>query len=253
MAPTVTFDTLFQGFPGWSPTHGRLAWPSLALIKAGGKNVLFDTGHYGVHKLLLEKLAERGLSPSDIDVLVLSHSHWDHSLGFPLFPRAEVVIGERELEWALKANPAENTTVPLYVMEHIADCPRLKTLKGDTELLPGVTMIDTPGHTPGHMSMVMETAEGCVVMAQDAVKNRAEFLARRADQTLDAAATAASIERVASIANIVIPGHDRAFRVEGDRVTYTEDLRAEILAKISTSMEESAVFTICLKQATAQG
>jgi N-acyl homoserine lactone hydrolase len=243
----VSYELLFQGFPGWSPTHGRLAWPSLPLIKAGGKNILFDTGHYGVHKLLLQKLADRGLNPSDIDLLVISHGHWDHSLGFPLFPRAEVVIGERELEWALKVNPAENTTVPLYVMEHIADCPRLRTLKGDTELMPGITMIDTPGHTPGHMSMVLETAEGCVVLAQDAVKNRAEFLARQADQTLDAAATSASIERVAAVANVVIPGHDRAFRVEQGRVTYTEELRVEILARISASMDEEAVFTICLK------
>lgn len=243
----VAYEVLFQGFPGWSPTHGRLAWPSLALIRADGRNILFDTGHYGVHKMLLQRLADRGLAPSDIDILVLSHSHWDHSLGFPLFPRAEVVISRHELEWSVKVNPLEHPSVPVFLMERIAECERLRVLDGDSVLVPGVMMIDTPGHTPGHMSMILETGDGKVVMAQDGVKNRAEFIARRADQTMDARVSSASMERVASIADIVIPGHDRAFKVDGERAVYTEELRAEILAKVSPNMEESTVFSITLR------
>ena len=243
--PTV--DLLFQGFPGWSPTHGRLGWPSVALIRADGTNLLLDTGHMGMHRLLLGRLAEMGVPAESIDLLVLSHSHWDHSLGTPLFPGAQIVIGETELRWAVGLRPAENPSVPVYLMQHLADHPRLRTVRGDTDLLPGVAAIDPPGHTPGHISLVVATEEGRVVLAQDAVKNRGEFLARRADQTMDPAASSASIERIATLANTVIPGHDRAFRVAGNRAVYQGELRAEILAKTSPYAEEETLFTITLR------
>ncbi|MHB0871553.1 MAG: hypothetical protein ACYC66_16615 [Chloroflexota bacterium] len=88
-----------------------------------------------------------------------------------------------------KLQPGESLAVPTHLMQHLADHPRLRTLEGNTELLPGVAMIDTPGHTPGHMSMVVTTEQGKVVLAQD----------------------------------------------------------AEILAKVSPSMEEEALFTITLR------
>lgn len=243
--PTV--DLLFQGFPGWSPTHGRLGWPSVALIRADGLSLLLDTGHMGMHGLLLQRLAEMGVLPEGIDLLVLSHSHWDHTLGAPLFPRAQIVIGESELRWAIGLQPKENPSVPVYLMQHLAEHPRLRTVQGDAELLPGVTAIDTPGHTPGHISLMVATGERRVVLAQDAVKNRGEFLSRRADQTMDAVASTASIERVAALADVVVPGHDRAFQIAGDRAVYQGELRAEILAKTSPYTEEETVFTITLR------
>ncbi len=243
----ASIDLLFQGFPGWSPDFGRLGWPSISLIRAGDRNVLFDTGHPGMHRLLLRRLADRGLSPDDVHMVVMSHSHWDHTLGLPLFPRAELVIGQVELEWALKVAPAEEPSVPGYLVQYLADQPRLTALRGDTELLPGVRMIDTPGHTPGHMSMLVETEEGTVAIAQDAVKNRAEFLARSADQTMDAAASAASIERIAAVARVVIPGHDRAFRLENGRPQYLAELKMEILIKSSPSMGEETVLAVTLR------
>lgn len=242
----ATVELLFEGFPGWSPTHGRIGWGSIALVRAGGTNLLFDTGHPGMHRLMLSRLAARKLSPADIQMVVLSHSHWDHSLGFPLFPEAEVVIGARELEWALRQAPAENPSVPGYLMRQLADHPRLRALAGDTELLPGVTMIDTPGHTPGHMSMLVSAADGRTAIAQDAIKNRAELLARTAEQTLDAAASRRSMERIASVAEIVVPGHDRAFRLEGSQARYLGPLKIDIVAKTSPDLAEQTVFSISL-------
>jgi N-acyl homoserine lactone hydrolase len=243
----ASVDILMQGFPGWSPTHGRLAWPSLCLIRSEGKNVLFDTGHLGAHPILLERLAERGVGRAAVDMLLISHSHWDHSVGYPLFPNAEVVIGRRELEWALSVAPGENLSIPPFLMQHLAEDPRLRTVEDNTEVLSGVTMIDTPGHTPGHMSVVVSTAEGTMVLAQDAVKNRAEFLSRAVDQSMDSAASVASIERIAGIADVVVPGHDRAFRVRDGGVEYISELRAEILAKTSPDLGETTVFSIILR------
>jgi N-acyl homoserine lactone hydrolase len=243
----VTIDLLFKGFPGWSPNYGRIGWASIPLIRAEGRNILFDTGHPGMHRLLLQRLADRGVAPGDVHMVVLSHSHWDHSLGFPIFPNVEVVIGRRELEWALSLAPGDNLSVPGSLMRELADHPRLHAIEGDTEILPGIRMIDTPGHSPGHMSMVATTEAGTVVMAQDAVKNRAEFIAGVADQTMDAAASSASIERVASLGGVVIPGHDRSFMREGSRVVYLEELQVEILATVSPNMEEQSIFTLTFR------
>jgi len=243
----VTIDLLFQGFPGWSPTYGRLGWPSLTLITAKDKRVLFDTGHTGMLKSLVEKLSERRIDREGIDMLVLSHTHWDHVLGYHLFPNAEIVIGRKELEWALERKLDEVLSIPPNLPRQLAAYPKLKMIDGDTELLPGLTMIETPGHTPGHMSLVAETAKGKIVLAQDAVKYRSEFLTGKADQSIDGDASAASIERVASLADIVVPGHDRPFRVEGCRATYIGESKAEILVKSSPSLEEETIFTIGLR------
>ncbi len=242
----ATVELLFEGFPGWSPTYGRIGWGSIALVRAGGTSVLFDTGHPGMHRLLLSRLAALKMSPGDIHMVVLSHSHWDHSLGFPLFPEAEVVIGARELDWALRQPPAENPSIPGYLMRHLAEHPRLRLLTGETELLPGVTMIDTPGHTPGHMSMLVSTADGLTAIAQDAIKNRAELLSRTAEQTLDAAASRGSIDRIAGLGGIIVPGHDRAFRLEGGRARYLGPLKVDIVAKTSPDLAEQTVFSISL-------
>lgn len=96
----VTLDLLFQGLPLRTLDYGPLAFASIPLLRAGGKNVVVDTGGPGMHRPLLERLAERGVAPTDVHVLILSHSHWDHCLGAPLFPNAEIVIAQKELEWA---------------------------------------------------------------------------------------------------------------------------------------------------------
>jgi hypothetical protein len=64
---------------------------------------------------------------------------------------------------------------------------------------------------------------------------------------MDAAASSASIDRVASLAGVVIPGHDRTFRREGSRVVYLEELQMEILTLVSPSMEEQSVFTLTFR------
>ncbi len=243
----VDVDLLLRGFPGWSPNFGRLGWPSLPLIRVNGKNLLVDAGHHGVMEWLLPALAQRGLAPGAIDMVLLSHTHWDHCLGLPHFPNAEIVVGEKEMQWAAGLAPDETPAVPYVLVQWLARHPRLRTIRGDTELFPGVLMIDTPGHTPGHMSVVATTDRGKVVLAQDALKYRAEYLTLTADMSMDAAATAASIQKLAVLADLVIPGHDRPFRIEGGRAIYTEELKAEFVAKAGSTLEEETLFSIAFR------
>lgn len=243
----VTVDLLMEGFPGWTNNYGRLGWLTVPLIRTGGKNILFDAGGPNVHRTMLQRLKERGVDPLDVHMVVLSHCHWDHSLGVPLFPNAEIVIRDTELEWSLEQIPHLTPWVPSYFMRQIAESPRLRTLKGEGELLPGIMMIDTPGHSPGHMSMVVDTDQGRMCLAQDALKNRAEFMARKILMTLDDAASTASIEKIIAAAPLIVPGHDRPFRVVEGKAVFTGELKAEIVAKLSPYIEEETVFTITVR------
>lgn len=71
-----SIDLLLPGFPGRS-NRGYLGWCSIVLIR-GNKKILFDTGSFGVRDLLLEKLGEAKCGPEDVNMVIISHCHWDH-------------------------------------------------------------------------------------------------------------------------------------------------------------------------------
>src|SRR5579864_6469249 len=95
-------DILVQGYPGKTVCHGGLGWSTIVLIRGHGRVALVDTGGFGVRKLLIERLRARGLAPAAVTDLLLSHSHHDHTVNWPLFRHARIAIGARELAWALE-------------------------------------------------------------------------------------------------------------------------------------------------------
>jgi glyoxylase-like metal-dependent hydrolase (beta-lactamase superfamily II) len=95
---------------------------------------------------LPEELAAAGTAPDEIDVVVITHVHSDHVSGTvlggkPAFPNARHVLQRAEVEWASGAT-RERVLGPLGERVHVVD--------GDAEVLPGIRVIHTPGHTPGH-------------------------------------------------------------------------------------------------------
>jgi glyoxylase-like metal-dependent hydrolase (beta-lactamase superfamily II) len=150
------------------------------LVESGDRRVLIDTG-YG-SKLsdkqrkifqaepgdpLLASLAERGLTPDDIDTVILSHLHFDHAGGatkideagrlVPAFPRAECVA--QRLEWvnATAEFPELIAAYPLDNLLPLRDSGQLRLIDGDVEIVPGIRGIVTGGHTAGHMALVLES------------------------------------------------------------------------------------------------
>lgn len=155
--------------PSWHPEHATFEpFPVYAwVIRHPESTVLVDTG-IGVGSPaidewyrprvtpLAEALAAVGLDAADIDAVVLSHLHFDHCgqvrvLEVPVYVQAK----EHEAAQAPRYTVADWSTIP---------DDRLRLVDGDVDLLEGVSLMLTPGHTPGHQSMVVEGGGKCVVL-----------------------------------------------------------------------------------------
>jgi N-acyl homoserine lactone hydrolase len=232
-----SFDVLVQGYPGTTTTHGGLGWATVSLLRGHGEALIVDTGSYGYRTVLLERLADLGLTPQDVTGVLVTHLHWDHVCNYPLFPSARVYVPSVDLEWAIE-QPVGTWSLPEFHVEHLARDKRTERLSDGDEPLPGLRALATPGHTPGHMAFVAAAERGLLVFAGDAVKNQAELMSERVDMTLDAAASAASVRRLRELAasdpeNTLVCGHDRLLAIESGNVVYRGGLEAAVLARFT--------------------
>lgn len=109
---------------------------------------------------LVDELATHGIALDDIERIYLSHLHNDHAGGLRLFaPGIPVFVQRRELEYGLADHPFPERH-GMFRIDY--DDPLIDwcVLDGDVELVPGITALLTPGHTPGHQSFVVECQDG---------------------------------------------------------------------------------------------
>lgn len=119
------------------------------------------------------RLAQLGLTPDDIDILVLTHTHFDHAGNTGDFERSEIVIHRDALPNGLALGREGK---PGSIPERGASgAPlRYRAIDGDTELAPGLTLLETPGHAAGHLSLLARLpATGPVILAIDAIYSQA--------------------------------------------------------------------------------
>lgn len=155
------------------------------------------------------RLAEIGLTPDDIDILVSTHFHFDHAGNHGDFGNSRIVTQRVAYEHA-KAHPAP---FPLDIW----DLPHLnyEMIDGDLELAPGVELIETSGHVPGHMSAVVRLPKlGTVVLAIDAIYTVESLETSNYQGQALPEQGKISAERLAAIAErengMLITGHDPA-------------------------------------------
>jgi glyoxylase-like metal-dependent hydrolase (beta-lactamase superfamily II) len=147
-------------------------------IRHEGGVVLFDTGvGYGNANIdrwyepqnvaLAEALAGAGLTLVDVVAVVHSHLHFDHIGQDSALPDVPIYVQAAEIE-AAKAK--------LYTISEWFDRPgaRIVALDGEREVLPGIVVFPTPGHTPGHQSARVDTGGGLVVIAGQAIYSAEE-------------------------------------------------------------------------------
>jgi N-acyl homoserine lactone hydrolase len=161
---------------------------------------------------VIEQLALLGLHPDDIDTVICTHFDVDHCGYHDHFKRAEFVVQRSHYELARSGNPR------LAKARAHWDDPALhyRLVDSDTELLPGLTLIETSGHVTGHQSVLVQLPQtGAVLLAIDAVLMEHLFTPDRKPWPLDenAEQLIASTRKLIGIAerertSLVVFGHD---------------------------------------------
>ncbi|MBD3256898.1 MBL fold metallo-hydrolase [candidate division GN15 bacterium] len=152
---------------------------NIFVVSAHDRHILIETGLgdtlsdrekkvYGIteESRLESGLASLGLSPEDIDIVVLTHLHTDHAGGavklvdgeyVPRFPKASYVVAQ--VEWSEAMYPDERTAAVYHKerLRALKDAGQLMLLAVNTKLLPGIKTTHTGGHTPGHFGIEMES------------------------------------------------------------------------------------------------
>jgi len=156
------------------------------LIEGGDQLVLVDTGmadterankyhHPGDHQepgqAIHENLAAIGIKPEDIDLVIFTHLHWDHTSNMKRFINARFVAHRREYEFALNPIPLyyKSYEHPILGIERPFEGVKFELVDGEEEIVPGIRVFPTPGHSPGHQAVIVETAKGEYILAGDAV------------------------------------------------------------------------------------
>ncbi len=245
-------DVVVQGYPGKSVCHGGLGWSTIALLRGHGRVVLVDVGAFAQRQLILDRLAAHGLSPADVTDVLLTHSHWDHSVNWVMFPNARVAIGAGELAWSLD-EPWGTTPVPELYVRELDRSAQVRRVRANEAVLPGIVAYDAPGHTPGHLIFVLSGADRDVIFTGDAAKNRAELLSLDADMTFDPAISRASMEAIwarwrAHPGTILVPGHDLAMMLDGDVPRALGVREAAVSSWFGPDLDSTTLFTLVVPE-----
>lgn len=153
------------------------------LVETADALVLIDTGVgnketekfrtiYGIENAgsptrLEDAIRAAGRAPEDVELVVNTHLHFDHAGGNTYldaegmvrlaFPRAKYVVQRGELEFARSRNERIRASYLPHNFEPVVEAGRFELVEGERELLPGVRVVPTPGHTPHHQSVMLES------------------------------------------------------------------------------------------------
>ena len=191
------------------------------LLKRGSEWLLWDTGVpesalnnprgwstlpklivYRLDKTLTSQLAEIGLKTSDVTYVAVSHTHGDHIGNVGLFPNSTVLMQRAEYTWISSPDGTNDNVNQLKALARklLGTPKQLQLLDGDTDVFGdgSVTLISTPGHTPGHQSLLVHLKNsGFIILSGDVAHSEDNFEKDIVPSlNTDKAASIASMDRV---------------------------------------------------------
>jgi len=176
--------------------NGWLASSTVTLVQNNDKNIIVDPGCN--RKRLLEELDKNGLKPADIDFVLLTHGHGDHSLLAGIFENAKVIT-------------------PTEIYDNDDQVESQDKISGTD-----IEIIQTPGHSPEHCSFIVPTKDGIYIIAGDVFwwvdDEEQKINAEKEDDAHPAEVNMQNLievrKKILKIADYIIPGHGKIFKVE---------------------------------------
>ena len=167
------------------------------LLESDGKTVLIETGQGDKdfeqtrrrgwepdHGTLLDDLARNGVQPADVDIVINTHLHNDHT-GWntvsrgdslqPTFPNARYWIQRGEWEEAMHPNERTRATYLAENLVPVQDADQIEFIDGETPVTSDITVIETPGHTASHASVVISNGGESAVYLGDMIQHQVQL------------------------------------------------------------------------------
>ena len=174
------YGTFREGY-GTIIKHPVFVW----LLEGNGMKILVDTGmsdtehsqkyhHDGLQEpgqAIHEHMDRLGIDCDDIDMILFTHLHWDHCYNMEKFTKARLYVSDKEYRFAMDPiamywNSYESPKAGLNAPFRDA---KFQLVQGEEEIAPGIRMIPTPGHSPGHMAVSVSTEAGLYFLIGDLV------------------------------------------------------------------------------------
>jgi N-acyl homoserine lactone hydrolase len=170
----------------WLIKHGSdwLLWdtgvPESTLNDPRGWSTLPKLIVYHLDRSLTDQFTEIGLKPSDIGRVAISHTHGDHIGNMGLFPNSTILMQRAEYTWIQSPDgPNDNVNQLMALARKLLGTPKdLQLIDGDTDVFGdgSVTLFATPGHTPGHQSLLVHLKKsGFIILSGDVAHLEGNF------------------------------------------------------------------------------
>ncbi len=208
-----------------------LEFPVIAwYLEGAGRRVLVDTGGHDPAEAPdrqpyfrqpgqdpIARLAAMGIRPEEIDFLILTHLHWDHACNIHPFTKARVFVQREELRYAAAPLPPHR-----IIYENHPPLPfaseRFEILEGDCDIVNGISVHLTPGHTPGHQGVLVRAVGAAYFIAGDNVPLSENWDAREkygephwpSSLHVNLEDCFRSFKKMENLGAVILPGHDPA-------------------------------------------